>query len=87
MKIFNVSINGNCQITEKEVWPDGGGPENPTAEDVAKEMKEQSSSLHSLISEWNMDDCLEITVMEAITGPLIKKQIADLDNRMRIRVR
>lgn len=62
MKTFEVWIEGpSFTLTEEEIWPDGEGPENPTDEDVIKEMQAYGS-VYRVISDWALDDGLTICV-------------------------
>jgi hypothetical protein len=85
-KKFNVTLSGNYFLDEREIWLDGDAPANPTPEDVAKAMAKSASSLARMLHDWNMEDDLEITIVESNHAPTVW-QIADLDSRMRIRVR
>lgn len=51
---------GEAELTIEEIWPNGDAPENPTAEDVAQEMRKDG--LHSVLSDWGiMPEYLQIT--------------------------
>jgi hypothetical protein len=87
MKKFNVSVSGLYQLDESEIWPDGDAPTNPTPEDVAKAMAKSASSLARMLHDWSMEDDLEATITEVTEDRTAGRKIADLDSRMRIRVR
>lgn len=59
---FLVSFRGGCGLTIDEVWPDGGAPENPTAQDVIKVMQSSSFNKRALLADWALDDDLTIHV-------------------------
>jgi hypothetical protein len=60
-KIFYVNLTGDYSLTIEDIWPDGDAPENPTAEDVIKAMKETSgSSVSRLMGDWGFE--VEVTV-------------------------
>jgi hypothetical protein len=43
-----------AMLSEDEIWPDGGGPENPTLEDVIAQV-EKSGSIYRFVQDWNME--------------------------------
>lgn len=53
MKTFGIEINIYNKLTEKELWPDGDGPENPTEEDV-KKLIEKHGGIANIIKDWNL---------------------------------
>jgi hypothetical protein len=61
-KVFTVALHAEYTLTVDEVWPDGDAPENPTAEDVAKEMASYSnastaySRCRETLGDWGLDD-------------------------------
>jgi hypothetical protein len=59
---FIVSIEYDPMFSKTQVWPDGDGPENPTAEDVAEVMR-RSGGVDSWLMDWNMR--LSVSVREA----------------------
>ncbi len=68
MKKFLLEITtGPVQITERELWPDGNAPDSPTVEDVEALLASAAPyrwSLASLISDWNLDDNMEVYVTD-----------------------
>lgn len=62
MKTFNVWLEGpTFELTEGDIWPDGDGPENPSAQDVIEEMKAYGPNF-MVIRDWALDDSLKIIV-------------------------
>ncbi len=60
MKTFSIHLEGpSFELEISEVWPDGDAPDNPTAEDVAKTMREYG---YNLIRDWGLDDGLEVYI-------------------------
>jgi hypothetical protein len=51
---FNISLQGTCPIRASEVWPDGDGPKNPTAKDVADKIKATCRDAGDLLTQWHM---------------------------------
>ena len=52
---FRVTIRDEYFLTESEVWPDGEGPLDPTAFDVAQEMG-NGGSVRRVLEDWNMNE-------------------------------
>ena len=42
-----------------QIWPDGGAPRNPTAEDVAEVMSTYGH-VYKVIADWNLIDLIQI---------------------------
>lgn len=59
---FDIVITGDYQLDLDAIWPDGGAPENPTAEDVAEVMRKYGSR-GQVLDDW----CLVSSVM--VYGP------------------
>lgn len=59
MKKFSFKISGYYVLTEDEVWPDGDGPENPTAEDVL-DLIDKLGGAEEVIWDWNLEPNLEV---------------------------
>lgn len=55
---FTVSFP-SVTLSIDEVWPDGGAPENPTAEDVAARMQEDGG-FHRVVRDWNLLSELDV---------------------------
>lgn len=55
MKKFRIIYELSSTLTEKQLWPDGDGPKNPTIEDV-ENLIEDSGGIIQVIDEWNLDD-------------------------------
>ena len=46
---FVVEVSGSCELTVEDVWPDGAGPENPTAADVAAALRDSYNNYREVI--------------------------------------
>lgn len=66
MKAFYVEIStGPVLLTADNVWPDGDGPDNPTAEDVEELIHEMAGrDLLGLAKDWFLDDNVDVAVYE-----------------------
>jgi len=62
-KTFRVTFSGTFSMTAEEIWPDGDGPENPTAYDVRNRMISQGGK-GSLLSGWNLETDLDIAIVD-----------------------
>lgn len=51
---FRIRYEIEEELTVDEIWPDGDAPENPTADDVHKLLKD--GSLMCNLQEWNLTD-------------------------------
>jgi hypothetical protein len=59
---WNISISiDDAHVTAEEIWPDGDGPEDPTAEDVAAVMRAEGSK-YRVLFDWNLLDYEELEV-------------------------
>jgi len=68
-KTFEICYSGGTNIKVREVWPDGDAPENPTAEDVMKRMKESCKGVKAdLLMDWNLAGDLDISVIDYKVG-------------------
>ncbi len=54
-KKWKVKFNVACELTMKQIWPDGDAPENPTSQDVIDVMQLDQHTPAELIREWNLD--------------------------------
>lgn len=63
---FEIKITGSCVLDEKQIWPDGDGPEIPTAEDVLRVIATQYGNGWSVICfdrflrEWNIEKYFDV---------------------------
>lgn len=55
-----VDIEGGAVIRWDEVWPDGDGPDNPTAEDVRAVIKD--IGIFTFLNDWEFSDTLVVYV-------------------------
>jgi len=62
--MFTVHVEGpSFELNTDEIWPDGDAPENPTAEDVAKAMRDYcKGDMFLLISDWNLNQDIEVYI-------------------------
>jgi len=58
-EMFEVLIDGTFTLSVEDVWPDGNAPANPTAVDVAIEMRKEDNVLR-LIREWNLHPVVRV---------------------------
>ena len=67
MKRFVFRFEGETTLSERQIWPDGDAPKNPTPQDVARAVRRTSagrpyrSAVH-LASEWGIDHYIELEV-------------------------
>lgn len=54
-KKFRITYTIDVTLDENELWPDGDGPDNPTAEQVAALIRKEGG-FPKVIDEWNLDD-------------------------------
>jgi hypothetical protein len=57
---FVVEIHGTVTLTKEDVWPDGNGPENPTAQDVMLALREIAMTPSQIAHEIGLG--VELTV-------------------------
>ena len=55
-------IDGDQDGDTADLWPDGDGPENPTAADVAALMREQCRNPLQWMSDW----CMSGPIVEVV---------------------
>lgn len=60
MKKFRIRAVSDYVLTEKQIWPDGDGPENPTAEDVQELIDSEYHSTMQMLEEWNLEPELDV---------------------------
>lgn len=51
-----------CPLTASQIWPDGDGPANPTAEDVLDEMQQHDSTPWMVALGWSLFDDSPMTI-------------------------
>lgn len=51
---FTFDLGATIDFDLEDIWCDGDAPENPTAEDVAKVIKE-CGGLRRVIQDWDLD--------------------------------
>lgn len=54
MRSWTITIEAEEPINVDEVWPDGDAPSDPTAEDVAKVMRQHGPKMRTL-HDWMLD--------------------------------
>jgi hypothetical protein len=60
VKVFRIIYTIDEELTEEQIWPDGDGPENATADDVRDLMDDD---VHETLRDWNLDH-RSVTVRE-----------------------
>jgi hypothetical protein len=60
-KTFTFEVSKTFEMSPEEIWPDGDGPEDPTLEDVFKEI-EKCGGAQSAIYDWYLTDELDLAV-------------------------
>ena len=60
-RTFYISVGGGENLPVSAIWPDKNAPENPTADDVAGQIR-ASGSLSDWLDEWNMASVLRVHV-------------------------
>lgn len=68
---FQIIIEGDAELTIKELWPDDDAPENPTAEDV-RALMESSGRRDRVLRDWMLLDDLDVTVLDNATGKHVR---------------
>jgi hypothetical protein len=58
---FTIHIEADYFLTLNEIWPDGDGPDDPTAKDVKAAM-EACGSKREVLRDWGMLTDLEVSV-------------------------
>ena len=54
-KQFRITYTIDVTLSENDLWPDGDGPDKPTAEQVAALIRKEGG-FPNIIEEWNLDD-------------------------------
>jgi hypothetical protein len=62
-KKFRILIECDCELQDDWIWPNNDVPENPTVKDV-EAVIEQCGGPVRIINDWNLDDCVDVTVYE-----------------------
>lgn len=65
MNRFVFEFEGRAPLTVKEFFANGV-PEEITMDSVTEEL--EAVSLFDLLNDWNLSDCLSVTVMDVVTG-------------------
>lgn len=58
-KSFCISVGDEAFLTVDEIWPDGNAPDDPTPEDVIRQIKE-TSSRHNFATDWGFQQHVEV---------------------------
>lgn len=64
---FTFEFSGAVTLSVDEIWPDGDAPENPTLQDVLKQINETGnfgSSVSILLNDWGLEEHLLITIRD-----------------------
>ena len=67
MKTFTFEFSGDVTLSVDEIWPDGDAPEDPTLQDVLKQIENTGhfgSDKHALLDDWNLEKDLNITISD-----------------------
>lgn len=54
-KQFRITYHVEVVLDERDIWPDGDGPDKPTAEQVAS-LIQKEGGFPSVLVDWNLDD-------------------------------
>ncbi|RKZ99308.1 MAG: hypothetical protein DRQ42_08030 [Gammaproteobacteria bacterium] len=66
---FNLEItSGHIVLTADQIWPDGDGPDNPTAEDVLARIEADGGAL-TVLDGWFLDDNMMVYCSEVKPRP------------------
>ena len=63
---FRFRIECDVELSNRDIWPDGDAPENPTVEDVVARVK-QSTHEQGFVRDWNMP--IDVTVDGKLVWP------------------
>lgn len=66
-KYFSFEVRGSVSIGVDDIWPDGDAPENPTAEDVQREIA-KSGDLCTAMLDWSIDDDFQLVAFGPFGG-------------------
>lgn len=66
-RLFDLDISLNVILKIDEIWPDGDWPDDPTVEDVARLIAEETTGIVDLVEKWGIDTEDEGMVM--LSGP------------------
>lgn len=58
----DITIEASASLDTRDVWPDGDWPDAPTTEDVIAVIQRTTLGAHDLISQWSLDDAIEVSV-------------------------
>lgn len=64
MKKFRFTIISESVLTIDQIWPDGDAPENPTADDAARQFWSCGRDLFGIAQDWNFDQDANLDVTE-----------------------
>lgn len=53
MATFNIRFDADWTLDTEDIWPDGDAPENPTAEDVRRVIRE-CGGIVRVMREWEL---------------------------------
>ena len=63
VKKFTFHYSGTVSLDVDSIWPDGDGPKNPTAEDVAK-VVEECGGCATIIRDWSLEGDVSLTITD-----------------------
>ena len=64
MKRFLLTITCQVELDADQIWPDHDGPKTPTAADVTDLLAELYREPHEVITEWGLEDHVQVSVDE-----------------------
>jgi len=54
-RVFRIDFRSTFTLSDRDLWPDGDAPEDPTVEDVAARL-EAYGGARRVIMDWNLGD-------------------------------
>lgn len=67
-KTFTIEVYARVELGIKEIWPDGGAPEDPTVDDVV-EVVRKFGPAYSFIRDWSIRPTVSVNERVAISEP------------------
>lgn len=56
-RVFKIDFSGTFILSDRDLWPDGDAPDDPTVEDVAARV-EAHGGAGGVVMGWNLEDGL-----------------------------
>jgi len=54
-RLFRIAMHFEAVLSARDIWPDGGSPVTPTAQDVVDTIEEYGDSLLATLEDWHLD--------------------------------